>query len=145
MNADAESYMREIVDPTIADFRDHSASQRRAFLACAATFHCIDYIALIDKSQNLRQRFRKESSDFATVDRVAHAFKHVESGSPKSYENQPLRIASVFARPPALAGIMQCGLSRFGDLQGGVEIWNEDGTNLLRAVTMAADFLRSKM
>ena len=145
MNAEAQSYMREIVDPTIADFRDHPASRRHAFLACAVTFHCIDYIARTDKSQNLRQRFRKENSDFATVDRVAHAFKHVESGSPKSSENQPLHVASVFARPPALAGVMQCGLSAFGDLQGGVEIWNEDGSNLLSTVTKAAEFLRSKM
>jgi hypothetical protein len=137
--------MMIIVDPTIADFRDHPASRRHAFLACAVTFHCIDYIAQVDKSQNLRQGFRKENSDFATVDRVAHAFKHVESGNSKSSENQPLHVTSVFARPPALAGVMQCGLSRLGDLQGGVEIWKEDGSNLLSAVTKAAEFLRGKM
>jgi hypothetical protein len=145
MSADAKSYLAEVVDPTVADFRNHPASRRHAFLACVATFHCIDYIAQIDKSQNLRQRFRKENSDFATVDRVAHAFKHVESGSSKSSENQPLHVTSVFVRPPALAGVMQCGLSRMGDLQGGVEILDEDGSNLLSAVTRAAEFLRSKM
>lgn len=143
MEADAISYIRDIVDPTIADFHDHPASRRHAFLACVATFHCLDYIA--DKSQNLRDRFRKESSDFAIVDRVAHAFKHVKSGHRESPQNQPLHASLVFERPPALAGVAQCGLSRLGDTTGSVEIWNEDGSNLLSAVTKAAKFLRSKM
>jgi hypothetical protein len=80
MNKNAESYMREIVDPTIADFRDHPASRRHAFLACVVTFHCIDYITHPKKPQNLRHQFRKESLDFATVDRVAHACKACEIG-----------------------------------------------------------------
>jgi hypothetical protein len=82
------------------------------------------------------------------VDRVAHAFKHVKSdGDSKSSlkQNRSLHVASVFERPPALAGVMQCGLSRLGDLQGGVEIWEEDGSNLVSVVTKAAEFLRSKM
>ena len=140
--------MREIVDPTIADFRDHPASRRHAFLACVVTFHCIDYITHPKKPQNLRHRFRKESLDFATVERVAHAVKHVRSdGESKSSQKQArsLHVASIFARPPALAGVMQCGLSRLGDLQGGVEIWEEEGSNLFSAVTKAAEFLRSKM
>jgi hypothetical protein len=145
MNADAKSYMGEIVDPTIADFRDHPASRRHAFLACAVTFHCVDYIAQPNRSKSLRDRFRKENSDFATVDRVAHAFKHVKSGSLKSSQNRPLHVASVFERPPALAGVAQAGLSRVGDSEGGVEIWNEDGPDLLSVVTKAAKFLRSKM
>jgi gamma-glutamyl phosphate reductase len=148
MNADAKSYIEEIVDPTIADFRDHPASRRHAFLACVVTFHCIDYIMHPKKSKNLRRLFRKENLDFATVDRVAHAVKHVRSdGDSKSSEIQTrsLHVTSIFERPPALAGVMQCGLSRFGDFQGGVEIWEEEGSNLLSVVTKAAEFLRSKM
>ena len=143
MNSDAKSYMEEIVDPTIADFRDHPASRRHAFLACVATFHCINYI--VPRSQNLRDQFRKENSNFAIVDRVAHAFKHVSSGDPRSPQNLPLHVASVFQRPPCLAGVAQAGLSRLGDTKGSVEIWNEQGSDLLSVVTRAAEFLRNKM
>jgi hypothetical protein len=138
MSLDPESYMREIVDPTISDFRAHPASRRHAFLACVVTFHCIDYIRR--KPKNLRNQFRKESAEFATVDRVAHALKHAKSDG-----EQPLNVTSVFARPPARAGVARAGLSRCGDSTGAVEIWNEDGSDLLRAVTKAVEFLRSKM
>ena len=143
MNTDAASYIREIVEPTIADFRDHPASRRHAFLACVVTFHCIDY--LTRRPQNLRNEYRRDSPDFAIVDRVAHAFKHERSGNPNSPQNQPLHASSVFERPPATAGIAQCGLSRVGDSTGSVEIWSEEGSDLLRAVTNAAEFLRRKM
>ena len=148
MNADAKSYLEEIVEPTIADFRDHPASLRHAFLACVVTFHFIDYIAHPKRSQNLRRRFGKESPDFAIMDRVAHAIKHVKSsGDPKSpqKQNQSLHVTSLFERPPGRAGVMRAGLSRLGDLKGGVEIWDEEDSDLLSAVTKAAEFLRTKM
>jgi hypothetical protein len=148
MSSPAKSFMAEIVDPTIADFRDHPASRRHAFLACVATFHCLDYLAHPNPSQNLRRLFGKESPDFATVERVAHAFKHVKSdGNLKSPETRkrPLSVASVFRHPPARAGVAQTGLSRVGDSKGGVEIRGEDGSDLLSVVTKAAEFLRSKI
>jgi hypothetical protein len=130
MDSQPKSFMTEIVEPTIKDFHDHPTSRRHAFLACVVTFHCIDYIAPPNRPQNLRHRFRKENSDFATVDRVAHAFKHVKSnGDPKSFENPPLHVTSIFERPPARAGVAQAGLSRVGGSKGGVEIWDEDGSD----------------
>lgn len=135
--ADAESYMREIIDPTIADFHAHPTSRRHAFLACVATYHCIDYIKR--PPGNLRKRFR-ENTDFATVDRVAHAFKHAKSDG-----KRPLEATSVFARPPAIAGAAQAGLSSVGDSTGGVEVWNESDSDLLSTVKKAAEFLRSKI
>jgi hypothetical protein len=70
--------MTEIVEPTISDFEANPTSVRHAFLACVVTFHSIDYVP--KKSANRRKLFRKESPEFATVDRIAHAFKHVETG-----------------------------------------------------------------
>lgn len=141
---DPAAYMREVVDPTISDFKEHPASRRHAFLACVAVYHCIDYLAHPKKSANLRTDFRK-NPDFAVVDRVAHAFKHLETGHPDTPQNQPLRVGKVFRRPPARAGVMQAGLSRCGDPTGSVEIWGENGSNLLRVVTKAAEFLRTKL
>lgn len=148
MDAKAELFMREIVEPTIIEFGDHPTSRRHAFLACLVTFHCIDYIAQPNSSRPLRQRFRKESPDFAIVDRVAHAFKHVKSdGDSKSShtQNRPLHATSIFVRPPGRAGVMRAGLSRVGDSVGSVEIWDEEGSDLLSVVTKAAKFLRSKL
>jgi hypothetical protein len=78
------------VDPTIRDLEDHPASRRHAFIACVVTFHCIDYFAHPKKSANLRNLFRNQSPDFAVVDRVAHSFKHLETGHPEAPQNQPL-------------------------------------------------------
>jgi hypothetical protein len=141
----AEAYMIEMVDPTINDFEANPGSRRHAFLACLATFHSIDYLAYPGKSANLRDRFRRENTDFAVIDRVAHAFKHVESGDPNSPQNQPLDVSTVFARPAALAGVMQSGISRCGDTIGGVEIWGERVVDLLHIVRNAAAFLRTKI
>jgi hypothetical protein len=47
-----------------------------------------------------------ENADFAVVDRVANAFKHVETGHPDAPQNQPLTVTSVFERPPGMAGVM---------------------------------------
>lgn len=142
---DAISYMNEIVKPTIRDFESNPTSRRHAFLTCVAVFHFIDYLDLLESSQNLRGQFRRQNANFAIVDRVAHAFKHVQSGNALAMDNQPLAVRSVFERPPAMAGVMQCGLSRCGDEVGGVEIWGENGPDLLHVVKRAAEFLRSKL
>jgi hypothetical protein len=137
-SADAKSYFAEFVEPAIADFRANPTSRRRAFEACVATFHCVDYIKR--KPQNLRRLYRNESPDFAIIERAANAFKHTFS-----LDGVPLDVTSVFTRPPARSGVARCGLSRCGDRTGSVEIWNESGSNLLRAVGKAAEFLRGKM
>jgi hypothetical protein len=76
---DAESYITEIIDPTISEFEANPRSRRHAFLACVATFHCIDYLARPGSPAGIRSQFKKENKAFATVDRVAHAFKHMKS------------------------------------------------------------------
>src|SRR5690242_18651604 len=96
---DIERYFEQIVDPTIADLEANPTSVRQAFLAAAAVFHAIDYLAP-KGSAGLRTAFRKQSPEFAIVDRIAHAFKHVETGHPDNPNNQPLSAEGVIARPP---------------------------------------------
>jgi hypothetical protein len=141
---DAHYYTSQIVDPTIADFESQPKSVRHAFLACVVTFHWIDYLTQPNASANLRRQFREESPGFALIDRVAHAFKHVESGHPQSPNNSPLMVDDITERPLAAWREAIWGKSRWGDSMGGVEIANEAHNDLLNIVKRAAEFLHSK-
>lgn len=142
---DARLFLDEIVDPTIAEFEADPRSTRRAFLACVATFHAIAYLTHPGSPAVRRGQFGKESPAFATVDRVAHAFKHVTAGDPRSPTVKPLASSQVIVRPPAVAGLMVTGLSMVGDMTGGVIISSEANRDILTAVKGAAAFLRSKL
>jgi hypothetical protein len=140
---DAKDYMDQIVDPTIADFEANPTSRHCAFLACVAAFHTVDYIAQPGPSKNMRQTFRN-NTDFAAVDRVAHAFKHVEtSGSPRAVPPQ-MKADDAIERPPALWVVGVYDVSRYDDATGGVQaptaITPDD---LLVVVMRAAAFLRT--
>jgi hypothetical protein len=136
---DLVRYLGDIVEPTIKDFEEHPASVRHAFLACVAAFHAIDYLAFPKRSRGLRQKFRKQSPDFATVDDVAHAFKHVVAGNRRK---PSLKAQQVIARPPARAGVMMVGFSQLGDPVGAVVLATDLSVNMLGVVTRAAQFLR---
>jgi hypothetical protein len=149
---DPESYMNEIVDPTIADFETNPTSRRHAFLACVALFHTLDYLEFPKKPairrkrlRDERKRLRDESADFASVDRVAHAFKHVASGHPNDPSNAPLRADEVIPRPPAFLGQMVLSLSRLGDATGGVTLNDDREVDVLATLKRAAAFMREKI
>lgn len=141
---DAKQFADEIMDPTIAEFESDPRSRRRAFLACAVTFHLIDYIAHPSKPAQRRKAFRSESPAFAIVERVTHAFKHVTTGHLQS-STQPLSAGQVIERPPAIWGQAVWDLSRRDDAAGGVTIAGEHHRDLLADVKEAAAFLRSKL
>jgi hypothetical protein len=138
---DLVRYLEEIVDPTVKDFEEHPTSVRHAFLACVAVFHSIDYLAFPRRSRGLRQKFRKVSPDFALVDQVAHAFKHVVTGNPG---DSRLVATEVITRPPAYWGSMVWGLSRWDDADGGVTLDKDHNIDLLEVVRRATAFLRSE-
>jgi hypothetical protein len=141
---DARRFLTEIVDPTIRDFEEYPTSQRHAFLACVATFHTVDYLTHPMKSANRRKLFRRESKEFALVDRIAHAFKHVETGHEES-DISPLKASDVIERPPAFWGRFAWDLSRWNDTIGGVTIAGEHEHDLLIVVKLAADYLRTQI
>jgi hypothetical protein len=117
-------YLDEVVDPTIKDFEANPTSVPHAFLACLVTFHSVDYLAYPRKSRTAREVFRK-NEDFAIVDQVAHAFKHVVSDCPR---HRQMAAADVVTRPPVP------GLSRPGDAFGGITISDEASIDLLAVV-----------
>jgi hypothetical protein len=139
---DLVRYLNEIVDPTVKDFEEHPTSVRHAFLACVATYHAIDYLAYPNKrAANLKQEWRKKPPEFAIVDNVAHAFKHVivgRRGDPR------LKADEVMSRPPGIWGKAHWDLSRRDDPVGGVTLDNDRKVDVLDALRGAAAFLREQ-
>ena len=136
---DPARYLKEIVRPTLEEFERDPTSVRRAFIACVVTFHTLDYLG------GSRQKFGQACPEFATVDRVAHAFKHVETGHPNNTLKPPLKALEIVSRPPAVAGLMACGLSRVGDAIGGVTIWTDTTVDLTHVLRRAYAFLSAKV
>jgi hypothetical protein len=125
----AEEYMREIVEPTIADFVQNRASKRHAFLACVVTYHTIDYLCGKRRKAVLRREFREQSAAFAALDRISNARSDAQSDprvsashiGEKSHETDGPSASGAGA--PKRAG---------------------DQTDFLRVVRAAADFLAAK-
>ena len=141
----AKQYMSEIVEPTIDDFANNPTSLRHAFLACVVTFHTVDYLAAPKKSAQRRENFRSLSPDFAAIDRIAHAFKHVQTGDCRSQHIPPLAADQITERPPAIFGRAVWGVSRWGDSKGGVTIKHEYDFDLLDTLKKVAEFLRTQI
>jgi hypothetical protein len=139
---DLVRYLDEIVEPTISDLEQNPTSVRHAFIACVAVFHSIDYLAYPSKPQPLRQLFRRQSPDFALIDQIAHAFKHVSSGNPSGNR---LVATEVISRPWAVWGSAVWGLSSWDDPTGGVTLNNDRSVDLLGALKRTVDFLRKKI
>src|ERR1051325_9154396 len=138
---DLERYLDEYVEPTIEDFQKNPTSRRHAFLACVALFHSIDYLAFPRRSRTIRQQFRSDCADFALIDRVAHAFKHVIAGN----SDQKLTATEVISRPPAFYGTAVFDLSRWDDQTGGVTLNSDRDIDLLEAIRGATNFLRNQI
>jgi hypothetical protein len=144
---DLDEYFNEIVEPTIAEFAEDPTSRRRAFLACVTTFHAVDYLAPPGgalKKRELQQRFRSESHEFAVVERIANAFKHVKKGNLNDPNSQPLRSGQEILRPPAQWGVAVWDLSCWDDPVGGVTLDQQRTIDLLATVRAAAGFIRAQ-
>lgn len=135
-----DRYLEQIVDPTIADFEADPTSVRHVFLAAVAVFHAIDYLG----ANRYRKKFREDSSDFALVDRIAHAFKHVQTGNPGDPNLLPLTAEDVIARPPAVWDVAVYDLSNYDDTVGGVTLSSERALDALSAIKGAVQFLRQQ-
>jgi hypothetical protein len=135
-NMDAKTYIDEIVEPTIREYEADPTCRRRAFLACVAAYHTIDYMG----KKSLRQQFRRECDDFRIVDKIAHAFKHVETDGQRR-----IAVRDIVTRPPAMLGVMAIGLSRIGDYVGGVTLRNDVAVDVLASLRNCMAFLRGKI
>jgi hypothetical protein len=136
---DLVRYLDEIVDPTVQDL-EANRTVRHAFLACVAVFHAVDYRAYPRKSRGTRKSYGQASAEFALVDQVAHAFKHVVSRRGKI----SLNAKDIISRPAAHWGSAVYGLSQFSDPVGGVALDSDRNLDLVDVVKRAAIFLRQQ-
>lgn len=122
-----QNYTNEIVLPTIEELGQHRWNRRKAYLACIVTFHLRDHVskALGEPAGAISNRM-KSSRAFRIVEAMALAVKHVVPQNERPRKTG-LRAGDGFVRPPAMAGVMMCGVSRLGDIHGGVEIHVRDG------------------
>lgn len=136
-----DRYLGQIVNPTIADFEANPTSVRHAFLAAVAVYHLVDYLGL--KKGHLA-KLRRDCADFAAVDRIAHAFKHVEAGHRADPGRQPLSSGDVVARPPAVWDEAVWDMTIWNDTAGGVTVNGERAVDVLSAINGAVRFLLQK-
>ena len=116
-------YLDLIVEPTFADFSSNPTSVRHAFLACVATYHAIDRVTYPKKPGNLRNKWRKESLEFAIVDMVAHHFKHVKSDDERQTPRRP-GIPLSFAVFGARGALNTYALNTRALNDGGIDLHN---------------------
>ncbi len=142
---DARDYIRDIVEPTIADFDANPTSVRHAFQACVAIFHCVDYMSAGQSNAKLREKFRRECPAFAQIDRIANAFKHGQTGHKQSKIIKPLRTEDVIQRPPAYWDVGVWDLSRWDDVTGGVTDRSDVRIDVRAEVRSALAYLRGQL
>ena len=119
-----EEYMRDIMQPTIKELVQNRTSKRHAFLACVVTYHMIDYLCGKRRKAVLRGEYRVQSAAFAAVDRIAHGRTEAQSGRARSRVGEtPVDLAAFAEGEARLAG---------------------EGTDILKLVNEAADFLAKK-
>ena len=136
---DLRRYLRDFVDPAIADFERNPGSVRHAFTACVVTFHTVDYLAHPRQPAPLRQEWNRLSRAFATVDDIAHAFKHVKAGNPASPD---LQAHEVVAMPGAFDTV---AFEATAFDVGRVTLENGPGVNILTVVKEAAAFVGAQL
>ena len=130
---DLRRYLEECVEPTIADFERDPSSVRLAFIACVVTFHSVDYLAHPRKPATMRQQWNGKSKVFATVDDIAHAFKHVKAGNPASPDLRAKEVVSM----PAAFDIATFDAGAFD--VGSVTLESDPTVNVLAVVKEASD------
>lgn len=138
-------FAREVVVPTVEDFRADRTSRRWAYLSAIAVYHLRDHLAealapltgdpKVDRRAVWDAAERVDAAvcaslpsakPFDVVRAVANGSKHVLT---RSARGVTFTAGSDWRRPPMRAGVAQAGLSMAGDFTGGREI-PHDGTRV---------------
>ena len=94
---------------------------------------------------DIGRSFGKTTQTSRWSDRIAHAFKHVQTGHPDDPNLQPLSAAGVIGRPLMYYNVSGAyGLSRYNDPIGGVTLDGGRRLDVLSAIKGAAQFVRQQ-
>ncbi len=116
-------FAKQIVVPTVRDFRDDRRSRQRAYLACIVTYHLKDHLKNGGFDLESAMKTFNDTGAFEAVRSVCTSAKHKHLKKSKKYSDTiPFSAGEDYDRPPARAGVMISGLSRAGDAHGGREI-----------------------
>ncbi|CAH0338935.1 hypothetical protein RHI9324_00570 [Rhizobium sp. CECT 9324] len=114
------NYLEEILLPTLEDYEEDFRSRRKGYLACIVMCHLSDYLEKAGASK-VQDAMRSQcTAAWNVVHAVAIGAKHLDNL--KNPNPIKFKAGSDVFRPPARAGVMVCGWSRVGDLDGGMEI-----------------------
>ena len=119
-----EEYFQDIVFPTVKEFRDEPRSRRRAYLACIALFHLKDYLRKAGEHDVVKGLRDATGDAFDIVQSVCNGAKHVRVNSRHVVA---FSAGGDVERPPAVAGLLECGLSELGDYEGGRSVVTPGG------------------
>jgi hypothetical protein len=112
-------YVREVVLPTMCEFKENRRSRRNAYLTCMAVFHIKDHLRKAGEEEVEKKMRRATGKSFDVVRAICNGTKHVETDASHPIQ---FRAGADFDRPPGRAGEMEAGISRIGDLEGGREM-----------------------
>ncbi len=116
-----ETYAQTIIAPTLREYLEQPMDVRRAMLACMTLIHLHDVLKTNGdrpKQETATQFFQsleKECPACWLIFVVGTAAKHMR------HKGSGFVIDNLISRPPAIAGVAECGLSQIGDESGGVE------------------------
>ena len=111
-------YVQEFVLPTLLQSKRDRRSRYWAYLSCLVIWHIKDYLESAGETSINERLHEQVGMHFAVVRGVANGAKHERTKRPHEI---PFESGSDWFRPPAVAGQLQCGLSRLGDIDGGRE------------------------
>jgi hypothetical protein len=114
--------MRDIVIPTVREFREEPRCRRRAYLACIVTYHLRDYLEKAgEPNVGATMHLLGRNTPFDVVHSICISAKH-SGHDPERRHKIPFSPGQDYDRPPAKWGEAKWGLSRWGDPVGGREI-----------------------
>jgi hypothetical protein len=134
---DLERYLKDVVQPTVQEYRAEPGSSRRAQLACLVLFHSVDYLAYPNPASKLRTEWRKRSEDFKIIDDIAHAFKHYQSTTSR----RRTKTTDISMRSNGAIGTIAFNTYPFDSSSSTVVVATYKNLDLLKSVLQTERFL----
>lgn len=141
----ARRYWLEIAAPTLQEFADAPFDNRRAAFACLVLHHAPEHCLVerlgVAEGQRAQGSYwaSRHEDEFKVVRAIAIALKHGER------REDAYSLHQVYSRPPAVAGMLECGWSVVGDEDGSVLAQKEPAAGDLVDLHAAVAFVVNRL